>query len=78
MSVFNAALSTGTSEQNRGADSRGGTVATRVHPSPGLEYYHRQKRSDHPAVRLVQYPGEGHCNRKQPAMIDFFIACWYG
>jgi hypothetical protein len=26
--------------------------------------------NDHPAVRLVQYPGEGHGNRKQPGRID--------
>ena len=26
--------------------------------------------NDNPAVRLVQYPGEGHGNRKQPGRID--------
>jgi hypothetical protein len=26
--------------------------------------------NDHPAVRLVRYPGEGHGNRKQPGRID--------
>ncbi len=26
--------------------------------------------NDHPAVRLVQYPGEGHGNRKMPGRRD--------
>jgi len=28
------------------------------------------KMNGHPAVRLVQYPGEGHGNRKQAGRID--------
>ncbi|NIM18819.1 MAG: prolyl oligopeptidase family serine peptidase [Candidatus Latescibacteria bacterium] len=48
----------------------GGTNDTRVHPSQSLEFYTRLKMNNHPAVRLVQYPGEGHGNRKQPARID--------
>jgi len=48
----------------------GGAADTRVHPSQSLEYYRRLKMNDHPAVRLVQYPGEGHGNRKQPGRID--------
>jgi len=28
------------------------------------------KMNNHPAVRLVQYPGEGHGNRKQVGRID--------
>jgi dipeptidyl aminopeptidase/acylaminoacyl peptidase len=48
----------------------GGSADTRVHPSQSLEYYRRLKMNDHPAVRLVQYPGEGHGNRKQPGRID--------
>jgi dipeptidyl aminopeptidase/acylaminoacyl peptidase len=48
----------------------GGTNDTRVHPSQSLEFYRRLKMNDHPAVRLVQYPGEGHGNRKQPGRID--------
>ena len=48
----------------------GGTADTRVHPSQSLEFYRRLKMNDHPAVRLVQYPGEGHGNRKQPGRID--------
>jgi len=48
----------------------GGTHDTRVHPSQSLEYYRRLKMNDHPAVRLVQYPGEGHGNSRQPGRID--------
>ena len=57
----------------------GGTADTRVHPSQSLEYYRRLKMNDHPAVRLVQYPGEGHGNRKQPGRIDYLHRTlqWY-
>jgi len=48
----------------------GGAADTRVHPSQSLEFYRRMKMNDHPAVRLVQYPGEGHGNRKQVGQID--------
>jgi dipeptidyl aminopeptidase/acylaminoacyl peptidase len=48
----------------------GGTADTRVHPSQSLEYYRILKMNNHPAVRLVQYPGEGHGNRRQPGRID--------
>lgn len=48
----------------------GGANDPRVHPSQSLEFYRRLKMNDHPAVRLVQYPGEGHGNRKQPGRID--------
>ncbi|MEA3461184.1 MAG: S9 family peptidase [Bacteroidota bacterium] len=48
----------------------GGASDTRVHPSQSLELYRRMKMNDHPAVRLVQYPGEGHGNRKQVGQID--------
>jgi len=48
----------------------GGAADTRVHPSQSLEFYRRLKMNDHPAVRLVQYPGEGHGNRRQPGRID--------
>lgn len=48
----------------------GGADDTRVHPSQSLELYRRMKMNGHPAVRLVQYPGEGHGNRKQPGRID--------
>jgi dipeptidyl aminopeptidase/acylaminoacyl peptidase len=57
----------------------GGTADTRVHPSQSLEYYRRLKMNDHPAVRMVQYPGEGHGNRKQPGRIDVLYRhiLWY-
>jgi dipeptidyl aminopeptidase/acylaminoacyl peptidase len=48
----------------------GGADDTRVHPSQSMELYRRMKVNDHPAVRLVQYPGEGHGNRKQVGRID--------
>lgn len=48
----------------------GGKDDTRVHPSQSLEYYTRLKMNDHPAVRYVQYPGEGHGNRRQPGRAD--------
>lgn len=51
----------------------GGTADTRVHPSQSLEYYRQLKMNNHPAVRLVQYPGEGHGNRRQPGRIDFIF-----
>lgn len=57
----------------------GGSADTRVSPSQSKEFYHRLKMNDHPAVRLVQYPGEGHGNRKQPGRIDvlYRILDWY-
>jgi len=48
----------------------GGAADPRVHPSQSLELYRALKLNGHPAVRLVQYPGEGHGNAKQPARID--------
>jgi dipeptidyl aminopeptidase/acylaminoacyl peptidase len=48
----------------------GGKDDPRVNPSQSLEYYRRLKMNDHPAVRLVQYPGEGHGNRKQTGRGD--------
>jgi dipeptidyl aminopeptidase/acylaminoacyl peptidase len=47
-----------------------GAADTRVHPSQSYELYRCMKMNDHPAVRLVQYPGEGHGNRKQVGQID--------
>ncbi|MCP5105444.1 MAG: S9 family peptidase, partial [bacterium] len=57
----------------------GGADDPRVHPSQSMEYYRRLKMNNHPAVRLVQYPGEGHGNRKQPGRIDAMhrIIQWY-
>jgi dipeptidyl aminopeptidase/acylaminoacyl peptidase len=48
----------------------GGASDTRVHPEQSLQLFRRMKMNDHPAVRLVQYPGEGHGNRKQVGQID--------
>lgn len=57
----------------------GGASDSRVHPSQSLEFYRRLKMNDHPAVRLVQYPGEGHGNRKHPGKIDVLhrVLAWY-
>ncbi len=48
----------------------GGAADTRVHPGQSIEFYRLLKMHDHPAVRLVQYPGEGHGNAKQPGRAD--------
>jgi len=48
----------------------GGADDPRVHPTQSLEMYRRMKMNNHPAVRLVQYPGEKHGNRKQVGRID--------
>ena len=48
----------------------GGADDPRVHPSQSLEFYRRLEMNDHPAVRYVKYPGEGHGNRRQPGRID--------
>lgn len=48
----------------------GGAADTRVHPEQSFQLYRRMKMNEHPAVRLVQYPGEGHGNRKQVGQID--------
>lgn len=57
----------------------GGADDTRVHPSQSMEYYRRLKMNDHPAVRLVQYPGEEHGNRKQTSQRDMLyrLLAWY-
>ncbi len=57
----------------------GGTADTRVHPSQSLELYRRMKMNDHPAVRLVQYPGEPHGNRNQTGQRDvvYRILDWW-
>jgi len=57
----------------------GGADDPRVHPAQSLELYRRMKMNDHPAVRLVQYPGEGHGNRRQPGRIDVVhrVIDWY-
>ncbi len=48
----------------------GGADDPRVHPEQSLQLYRRMKMNQHPAVRLVQYPGEGHGNRKQVGQVD--------
>ena len=57
----------------------GGAADTRVHPSQSKELYRRMKMNNHPAVRLVQYPGEGHGNRNQTGRLDVILRIldWY-
>lgn len=57
----------------------GGADDPRVHPSQSMEFYRRLKMNNHPAVRLVQYPGEQHGNRQQPGQIDLLYRTlqWY-
>ncbi len=57
----------------------GGLADTRVDPSQSREFHRRLKMNNHPAVRLVQYPGEPHGNRKQTGQIDVVhrVTDWY-
>lgn len=55
----------------------GGLADTRVPPSQSLELFRMMKMNGHPAVRLVQYPGEGHGNSKQPGRIDMLYRTLY-
>ncbi len=57
----------------------GGLADTRVDPSQSREFHRRLKMNNHPAVRLVQYPGEPHGNRKQTGHIDVVhrVTDWY-
>lgn len=56
-----------------------GDSDTRVHPSQSLAFYRRLKMNNHPATRLVLYPGEGHGNAKQPGRLDVLCRhlAWY-
>lgn len=56
-----------------------GDSDTRVHPSQSLAMYRRLKMNDHPATRLVFYPGEGHGNAKQTGRLDVLCRhlAWY-
>ncbi len=57
----------------------GGTEDERVNPAQSLEYFRRLQMNDHPAVRLVRYPGEKHGNREQPGRIDvcYRLTDWF-
>ncbi len=56
-----------------------GAVDTRVHPSQSLEYFRRLKMNDHPATRLVRYPGEPHSFVKFASRLDLLQRSldWY-
>ncbi len=51
----------------------GGRDDPRVHPSQGLELYRIMKLNNHPAVRLIYYPGEGHGNQRQHSRWDLLL-----
>jgi dipeptidyl aminopeptidase/acylaminoacyl peptidase len=49
----------------------GGTDDPRVHPTQSLELYRQIKLLDKAPVRLVQYPGEKHGNRRAASRLDY-------
>jgi dipeptidyl aminopeptidase/acylaminoacyl peptidase len=51
----------------------GGKDDTRVDPSQSKEMYRWLKVRGQAPVRLVQYPGEGHGNRKACAKLDYSV-----
>lgn len=51
----------------------GGKDDTRVDPSQSKAMYRWLKVRGHAPVRLVQYPGEGHGNRKACARLDYNV-----
>lgn len=57
----------------------GGADDPRVPPTQSVELYRRMKMNNHPAVRLVQYPGEQHGNARQPGRRDLLYRTldWY-
>ncbi|MBK7256876.1 MAG: S9 family peptidase [Ignavibacteriae bacterium] len=57
----------------------GGADDPRVPPTQSVELFRRMKMNDHPAVRLIQYPGEQHGNARQPGRRDvlFRTLDWY-
>ncbi len=48
-----------------------GKADPRVPPSQSMELYRYLKVAGHPAVRLVQYPGEGHGNARAASRLDY-------
>jgi dipeptidyl aminopeptidase/acylaminoacyl peptidase len=57
----------------------GGADDPRVPPSQSVELFRRMKMNNHPAVRLIQYPGEQHGNARQPGRRDLLFRTldWY-
>lgn len=45
----------------------------RVHPSQSLELYRTLKLHGKAPVRLIQYPGEGHGNRRNTSRLDYAV-----
>ncbi|MCP5055011.1 MAG: S9 family peptidase [bacterium] len=58
--------------------AHGGNDA-RVHPSQSLGLFNRFKMNNHPAYRLIIYPGEGHGNRNHTGRIDYLyrVLQWF-
>jgi dipeptidyl aminopeptidase/acylaminoacyl peptidase len=50
-----------------------GKADTRVHPSQSRELFRYLKTHGNTPVRLVEYPGEGHGNRKAASRLDYSI-----
>jgi len=57
----------------------GGANDPRVHPTQSMELYRMLKMNNHPAVRLVQYPGEEHGNKRLQCQMDlvYRMIQWY-
>jgi dipeptidyl aminopeptidase/acylaminoacyl peptidase len=50
-----------------------GKADPRVPPSQSIEMYRYLKILDHPSVRLVLYPGEGHGNARAASRLDYHL-----
>lgn len=50
-----------------------GKADPRVPPSQSMELYRYLEVAGHPAVRLVQYPGEGHGNARAASRLDYHL-----
>jgi dipeptidyl aminopeptidase/acylaminoacyl peptidase len=51
----------------------GGKADPRVPPTQSIELYRYLKMVNHPAVRLVLYPGEGHGNARAASRLDYHL-----
>lgn len=50
-----------------------GKADPRVPPTQSIELYRYLEQAGHPAVRLVQYPGEGHGNARAASRLDYHL-----
>ncbi len=51
----------------------GGTADPRVSPTQSMELYRHLKLRNQAPVRLVQYPGEQHGNRRAASRLDYSL-----